>query len=423
MIDIKRIVDDIQKVRDGLLKRVTEKDLNLDEILNMYEKYKKVLSAYEAKRAEQKKYNEKMASIKDKSSDGFKKSVKDLKVLSDEVKKFEVQLNETKDKLDEMVAGLPNVPEEDIVAGGKENNEVIREWGEKRDFGFKVKDHTEVGEKLGILDFKRASKISGAQMPMYVGDGAVLEWALIDYFMKFHRKDGYVCIIPPHLLNEESAYVAGQLPKFKDDVYWTQDSQCLLPTAETALCNLHRDEVLDKADLPLKYFAYTPCYRREAGSYGKDERGLIRMHQFDKVEMFHYTTKEKSAGEFNDLVARAEKLVQGLGLTHRVSKLAAEDMSFGMARTYDVEVWLPYLDKWTEVSSISNAHDFQSRRGNVRYKDAEGKMEYTHTLNASGLATSRLMAALIETYQNEDGSLTVPEVLRDYVGKEKIEAS
>jgi seryl-tRNA synthetase len=392
----------------------------LEKILKLYEEYKDDLFKFEEKRSEQKGYNDKMAKL-EKGSDEFQEMIKKLKALSKEVQKLEEASDEKKAELDEMLSKLPNIPDDDIPAGGKENNEVIREWGEQKEYDFELKDHIELGESLGILDFKRASKISGAHMPMYRGDGALLEWAMIDYFMKQHIRDGYECVIPPHLLNEESAFVAGQLPKFRDDVYWTQDDQCLLPTAETALSNLYRGEIMKEDELPMKFFAYTPCYRREAGAYGKEDKGLMRIHQFNKVEMFQYTTPAKSAGAFDEMVAKGEQIVRDLGLRYRLSKLAAQDMAFGMARTYDIEVYLPYQKIWKEVSSASNAKDFQARRGNMRYRDTEaGEVEFVHTLNASGLATSRLMIAILETYQNKDGTVTVPEVLKGYVGKEKI---
>ena len=251
---------------------------------------------------------------------------------------------------------------------------------------------------------------------MYKGLGAQLEWALINYFISEHLKAGYEMIIPPNLVVRESAYAAGQLPKFEDDVYWVQDGLCLIPTAETVLTNMYRDEVLDEKDLPKKFFAYTPCYRREAGSYRANEKGLIRMHQFNKIEMYQFVKPEDANQAMNELLDRAEELVAGLGMHYRVVKLAAGDCSAGMAKTYDVEVYIPSIDKYYEVSSLSNARDYQARRGNMRYKREDGKLEYLNTLNASGLATSRLMVGLIETYQNEDGSIDIPEVLRPYMG-------
>ncbi|MBN1618058.1 serine--tRNA ligase [Candidatus Dojkabacteria bacterium] len=422
MLDIKYIAENLEEVKKALLKRVAEKDLKLEELLDVYEQSKKIRREYESKRAEQNDFNDKMSGLK-KGSDEFLALIADLKVISNQVKNLDDQALELENKVKAILENIPNIPADDVPAGGKENNKVLREWGEEKKFSFDIKDHIQLGTSLKTLDFDRASKISGAQMPMYVGDGAMLEWALVNYFIQKHNKDCYTCIIPPHLLNEESAYVAGQLPKFRDDVYWTQDKQCLLPTAETALCNFYRDEILEEDDLPKKMFAYTPCYRREAGTYGSEERGLVRMHQFDKVEMFQYVKPDDSPKALEELIGRAEQICQDLGLRHRVTMLAAEDVSFGMAKTCDVEVWFPFDKVWKEVSSVSNATEFQARRGNIRFREKDsGKLKFVHTLNGSGLATSRLMIAIMETYQQEDGSIEVPAVLRDYMGKDIIKA-
>lgn len=421
MIDIKRILEDKERVKTALLKRMNEDDLDLDTIVELYNKKKLMLADYEKIRAQQKSYNDKMASTK-KGSDDFKELVAMLKEKAEDVKEAGEKLEKIEKELKEKLDVLPNIPAEDVPAGGKESNEVTKEEGEKPSFDFEIKDHLEIAEKLGLLDMERAAKIAGASFSMYTDMGARLEWALINYFIGQHLSDGYRFILPPHLLTEESGYGAGQLPKFKEDVYWVQDGNFLLPTAETALANLYRDETLAEKDLPLKLFAYTPCYRREAGSYRAKERGLMRMHQFNKVEMFAYTTPAQSEATLEELLGKAEALVKGLGLHYRVVKLAAGDCSAGAAKTYDVEVWLPYLQQYYEVSSISNVTDYQARRGNIRFKpEKDGKPEYVHMLNASGLATSRLMVSLLETYQNADGSLTIPEVLRPLLGTDKIE--
>lgn len=415
MLDIKRIVEQKEEVQKGLLKRMNPEDINLDEIISLYEDRKKLQTEFDSARAEQNSFNEKMSKI-DKKGDEFKKLLEELKKKSEEVKGIEEKLRNTETELKSKVEVLPNVPDEDVVAGGKEKNEVVKEVGKKPEFSFAIRDHVELGTDLDIFDFERASKISGNNFSMYKGLGAQLEWALINYFISEHLKAGYEMIIPPNLVVRESAYAAGQLPKFEDDVYWVQDGLCLIPTAETVLTNMYRDEVLDEKDLPKKFFAYTPCYRREAGSYRANEKGLIRMHQFNKVEMYLFVKPEDANQAMDELVNRAEELVAGLGLHYRVVKLAAGDCSAGMAKTYDVEVYIPSIDKYYEVSSISNARDYQARRGNMRYKREDGKLEFLNTLNASGLATSRLMVALVETYQNEDGSIEVPEVLRPYMG-------
>ena len=420
MLDIKRIVEHKEEVQKGLLKRMNPEDFNLGEIISLYENKKSLQTEFDTKRAEQNSFNERMAK-EDKGSDAFKELVKELKELSEEVKEIETRLKEADEKLKSKLEVLPNVPDEDVVSGGKENNEVVKEVGRKPEYAFAIRDHVELGVDLGIFDFETASKVSGNNFSMYRGLGAQLEWALINYFISTHLDNGYEMIIPPNLVVRESAYTAGQLPKFEDDVYWVQDGLCLIPTSETVLTNIYRGDILNESDLPKKFFAYTPCYRREAGSYRANEKGLIRMHQFNKVEMFQYTSVEKSKESFEEMLNIAEELVAGLGLHYRVVKLAAGDCSAGMARTYDVEVYIPSMDTYYEVSSVSNSKDYQARRGNMRYKKADGKIEFLHTLNGSGLATSRLMVGLVETYQNEDGSVTIPEVLRPFMnGLSKI---
>jgi seryl-tRNA synthetase len=421
MIDIKRIVESKDEVEKALSKRMSVEDMHLDEIIDLYNKRKKILTEYESKRAQQNSFNTKMAGI-EKGSEEFKKLVSDLKLLSENVKELERNVDELTDKLTSLVEVLPNIPDDDVVAGQKEANQVIKVVGEKPVFDFPIKDHVELGESLGLFDLDRAVKMSGNNFVMYKGWGARLEWALLNYFIDSHLSDGYEMVLPPHIVGEKSGYTAGQLPKFKDDVYWLKDlDQFLIPTAETALDNLFRDEILNEKDLPKKYFSYTPCYRKEAGSYRANEKGLIRVHQFNKVEMYQYTIQEGSDLAFEELLQKAERLAADLGLHYRVSKLAAGDCSAPAARTYDVEVWLPAISQYYEVSSISNVRDYQARRGNMRYRKEDGSIEYMHTLNASGLATSRLMVALVETYQQKDGSILIPDVLRKYIGVDKIE--
>ncbi len=420
MLDIKRIVEDKQSVYKALLKRMNPEELDLDSIVELYENKKELIRKFEEKRATQNSFNGRMSKT-EKGSEEFLKLVGELKTLASEVKELEDQLREVDTRLKEKLEVLPNIPDEDVVAGGKENNTEVRSEGSKPNFEFERKDHVQLGEELGLFDFERATKMSGSNFSLYKGMGARLEWALINYFVDEHIKDGYEMILPPHIVGEQSGYTAGQLPKFKEDVYWLEgENQFLIPTSETVLTNLFRDEILKEEELPKKYFSYTPCYRKEAGSYRANERGLIRVHQFNKVEMYQFTKPEDSDKAFEELVSKAESLVRGLGLHYRISKLAAGDCSAGAARTYDVEVWLPAIAQYYEVSSISNVRDYQSRRGNMRYKTEEGT-KFVHTLNASGLATSRLMVAILETYQQRDGSIVVPEVLRKYMGVDKIE--
>jgi len=421
MIDIKKIVEETEIVKQGLLKRIDSDKLDLNGIIALYEKRKQIQTQYDTKRGEQNGFNEQMSKV-EKGSDEFKKLVTDLKAKAEEVKALEVELKNAEAELKAKMEVLPNIPEEDVVAGGKENNEVIKMVGEKPTFDFPIKDHVELGKNLGMFDFETASKVSGTNFSMYRAMGARLEWALINFFISEHNKSGYEMVIPPNLVVEQSAYAAGQLPKFKEDVYWVQDGLCLVPTAETVLTNIYRDDLLEEKDLPKKFFAYTPCYRREAGTYRASEKGLIRVHQFNKVEMYQFVAEDKSKEAFEELVAKAEDLVKKLGLHYRVVKLAAGDCSAGAARTYDIEVYMPAMDTYYEVSSVSNVTDYQARRGNMKYKPADGgKPKYMHTLNGSGLATSRLMVALVETYQQKDGSIIVPEVLRPFMGVDKIE--
>jgi seryl-tRNA synthetase len=422
MIDIKKILEEKEATKQSLLKRLSEKEFDLDKIEELYQKKKELQQQFDTKRAEQNKYNDKMATI-DKSGQEFKDLLEELKKKSEEIKKVEAELREAEKELVLRLEVLPNLPEEDVPAGGKENNEDIKVVGEKPTFDYEIKDHVQLAEELGLLDLERASKISGSNFSMYTGIGARLEWALINFFIDEHIKAGYEMIIPPNLVVRESAYTTGQLPKFEEDVYWTKDGLCLIPTAETVLTNIYRDEILEEKTLPQKFFAYTPCYRKEAGSYRANEKGLIRMHQFNKVEMYQFTTEEKSEEALEELREKAESLVEKLGLHYKTVKLAAGDCSGAAAKTYDVEVWIPTIEQYYEVSSISNVRDYQARRGNMRYRGEDGEIRYLHTLNASGLATSRLMVAILETYQQKDGSIVVPKVLRKYMGgTKKIEA-
>jgi len=421
MIDIKRILEDKEATKQALLKRLSEKEFDLDKIVELYQRKKELQHQFDTKRSQQNKYNDKMATI-DKGSQEFKGLLEELKKESEETKKIEAGLREAERELTSKLEVLPNLPDEDVPAGGKENNEDIKVVGEKPTFDFEIKDHVQLAENLGLLDLERASKISGSNFSMYTGMGARLEWALINFFIDEHIQAGYEMVIPPNLVVRESAYTAGQLPKFEEDVYWTKEGLCLIPTAETVLTNIYRDEIVNEEDLPKKFFAYTPCYRKEAGSYRANEKGLIRMHQFNKVEMYQFTTEEKSEEALEELRGRAENLVEKLGLHYKTVKLAAGDCSGAAAKTYDVEVWIPTIEQYYEVSSISNVRDYQARRGNMRYRTESGEIKYLHTLNASGLATSRLMVAMLETYQQQDGSIVIPEVLRKYIGGiEKIE--
>jgi seryl-tRNA synthetase len=417
MIDTKLIEEKPQYVKEALAKKGW--DFDPQPVLGLLAKRKALLKEVEINKAEQNKLSATVPALK-KAGGNVQEVFGKVRELASAIKAKEEELGKVEAELKAQIEVLPNLPDLDLLAGGKENNHPIYSFGKKPSFeGFVPKNHVELCESLGLVDYKRAAKISGTATWIYTGLGARLEWALINYFIDSHLKDGYEFILPPHILNEDSGYTAGQFPKFKEDVFWlegTEPKKFLLPTAETALVNLHRNEILSFDELPKKYFAYTPCYRREAGSYRTEERGMIRGYQFNKVEMVQYTAEDASDVAFEELVNKAKKLVEGLGLTYQVDKLAAGDCSHSMARTYDIEVWIPSMNVYKEVSSVSNARDYQARRGMIRYKDHEGKVHYCHTLNGSGLATSRIIPAIVEQFQQADGSVIVPEILRPFMG-------
>ena len=420
MIDIRLIRETPDEVKAKIKKREINLDHVVDEILEVDARRREEMGRLEAKKAEQNAASKKIPQIKKQGGDATEIMAR-MKELVAEIKEGSTKVSELEEKQNELLLALPNLPDEAVCAGGKERNEPLRFYGEKPVFGFPMKNHVELCESLGLIDYQRGAKIAGAGSWVYRGWGARLEWALLNFFINEHIADGYEFVLPPHMLNYECGYVAGQFPKFGDEVYCIanptrSDKKFMLPTAETALVNLHRDEVLPLDELPRKYIAYTPCYRREAGSYRSEERGMIRGHQFNKVEMVQYTAPEQSDEAFDELVGKAERIVRELGLHYRLSKLAAGDCSFSMARTYDIEVWIPSMEIYKEVSSASNARDYQARRGNVKFRGEDKKLHLVHTLNASGLATSRVIPAIVEQYQNEDGSVTVPEVLRPYLG-------
>lgn len=424
MLDIKLIRTQPDQVKADLQKR--EKDFGgvIDAILALDEKRRALIAETDEMKAKQNAASKKIPAMK-KAGEDTAAVMAEMKELAEQIKGQDGKLAEIEEELRTQMLSLPNLPDEDVAAGGKEQNEELRVFGTKPVFDFAIKDHMELSEGLGLIDYKRGAKLGGSGAWVYRGLGARLEWALLNYFIAQHLADGYELVLPPHMLTWECGFVAGQFPKFAEDVFeianpTSEDRKFMLPTAETALVNLHRDEMMAEGEFPKKYIAYTPCYRREAGSYRSEERGMIRGHQFNKVEMVQYTTAEGSDAAFAEMVGKAERLVQDLGLHHRVSKLAAGDVSASMARTYDIEVWIPSMEIYKEVSSASNAREFQARRGNMRYKDSEGKVRFVHTLNASGLATSRIFPAMLEQCQNADGSVTIPEVLRPYVGTDVI---
>jgi seryl-tRNA synthetase len=423
MIDINLIREKPEWVREQLLKRID--DVDFSGLLLWDEKKRDLMQKNETMRAERNSVTEKIAELK-RNKQNADSEISSMRKLGEKIAKTDALITETEQRIFDFLSALPNIPLPEVVAGGKEANRVIASFGKKPELNFKWQAHPEIATRLGLIDYERAAKISGAKTWIYTGVGAMLEWALLNYFIDFHIANGYQFIMPPHLLNWESGYSAGQFPKFADDVFITdfdpdpKKSKFLLPTAETALLNLHRNEIIPTTALPIKYFGYSPCYRKEAGSYRTDERGMIRGYQFNKVEMFIYCLPNDSEKYFAELLRNAQKLAEGLGLHFNTVALGAGDCSAGMAKTCDIEVFIPSMAGYKEVSSVSNATDFQCRRANIRTKDANGKSILLYTLNASGLATSRLIPAILEQFQNADGSVTIPDALHKYMHGIKV---
>ena len=427
MIDIKLIKENPEEIIKRFKIKGKDAEADIKRILELDGMRRSFISETEALKAEQNKENKLIPTYKKEGKDVTEIFAK-LKEIGNKSKEIDAELKKVEAEYTSLMLSLPNLPDPDLKEGGKENNEPLRYFGEPKKFDFEPKNHVDLCTSLGLIDYERGTKLSGNGFWIYRGMGARLEWALLNYFIETHLNNGFELVLVPHMLGYECGLTAGQFPKFANEVYWLEQSddderrRFMLPTAETALVSLHRDEILREEDLPKKYISYTPCFRREAGSYRSDERGMVRGHQFNKVEMVQYTTKEGSDAAFEELVANAENLVKGLGFHFRTVKLAAEDCSASMARTYDIEIQIPSMNGYKEVSSVSNARDYQARRGMMRYKTADGKIEYCHTLNGSGLATSRILPALVEQNQNADGSVNVPDVLRKYVGCDVIKA-
>ncbi len=435
MLDIKKIKEDPAAVKAGLKAKEVDCDAIVDKILELDVQIRGLKTSTEGKTAQKNKVAKENGKLfgqkKGAEKQGLDTADIDAQIEANKAESIRLDNDIADDaaKLKDLnvefrvaMLSLPNLPDSDLLPGGKENNEPLRYVGKKPEFDFEPKHHVDLCQNLGLIDYERGVKLAGAGNWMYTGMGARLEWALLNYFIETHTADGYDFILPPHMLEYQCGETAGQFPKFADEVYKianpTDDrTHYMLPTAEAALCSIYRDEILSEADLPKKLFAYTPCFRREAGSHRADERGMVRGHQFNKVEMFQFCKPEDSDAAFEELVTKAEKLVEGLGFHFRTVKLAAGDCSASMARTYDIEILIPSMDGYKEVSSVSNARDYQARRGNIRFRREEtGKPEFLHTLNGSGLATSRIFPALVEQNQRADGSIVVPEVLRKYLG-------
>ena len=435
MLDIRKIKENPDAIKAGMKAKEVDCDAIIDKILELDVAVRGLKTSTETKTAEKNKLSKENGKLFGQKK-GAEKRGEDTSAIDAQIAanmaasvKIDEAIADDKAKLKELDAelrqnmyALPNMPDADLLPGGKENNEPLRYIGEKHSFDFEPKHHVDLCTDLGLIDYERGVKLAGGGNWMYTGMGARLEWALLNYFIDTHTADGYDFILPPHMLEYQCGLTAGQFPKFADEVFKIANHPTeggtfyMLPTAEAALASVYRDEILTEADLPKKFFAYTPCFRREAGSHRADERGMVRGHQFNKVEMFQFTTPEGSDEAFEELVKKAENLVAGLGLHFRTVKLAAGDCSASMARTYDIEILIPSMNGYKEVSSVSNARDYQARRGNIRYRRADGKIDFVHTLNGSGLATSRIFPAIVEQNQRADGSIVVPEVLRKYLG-------
>lgn len=423
MLDISRIRENPKKIEEKLRSR--DKSISIDDILNFDRERRNLLNEIEEKRHERNEGSQKIGNLKKEGKDEqASQLIEEMSDLGEEIDEKEEKLEEVERKLQSKMEELPNVPHESVpVSDDEEDKVILEEYGSKPEFDFSPKNHLQLGEKLNLLDFEKGAKIAGSRFPFYTGRGATLEMALIQLMFFFQVKhNDYLPIFPPFLGTEESFYTSAQLPKFSEDVYsCPKDELYLNPTAESILVNVHREEILGPSALPKKYVAYTTCFRREAGSYGEEERGLIRTHQFNKVELFHFVKPGNSYDTLEVLIENAKSVIEELGLHFRVAKLPTCDLAQQAAKTIDLEIWLPGQGEYYEVSSCSNCEDFQSRRGNIRYRpEKEGKPRYLHTLNGSGLATSRLLAAILENNQNPDGSVDVPEPLGDITGFDVI---
>lgn len=421
MLDIKFIRENSESVKQALKNRNLK--LDLDAFIKLDTQRREILSKLEELRAKRNKANDEISTLLKGEKDA-KDKINSMKAVSGEITGLENEIREIESQLDKIILTIPNVPHSSIPVGDPAKNTVVRSWGEKKQFSFKPLSHIDLAQNLDIIDFNRATKITGSNFVLYKGWGAKLERALINFMLDLHTsKHGYTEVFPPFLVNRASMLGTGQLPKLEEDMYKLKDDDLfLIPTAEVPVTNIFRDEILDGDKLPVYYTAYTACFRREAGTYGKDTRGLIRVHQFDKVEMVKFVRPENSYAELEKLLKDAEDVLQILELPYRVLLLATQDLSFSASKCYDLEAYAPGLDKWLEVSSCSNFESFQARRANIRFRKKEDKrVDFVHTLNGSGVALARTVAAILENYQQEDGSILIPKALRGYLdGKERI---
>lgn len=424
MLDLRLLRNDPEMVKAALRKRGDETLLSaIDEVLAQDESRRMAIAQVEELKARRNAVSKEIGALKRKGEDA-EAIILEMREVGEKIQELDATVSSSEERIREILLGIPNMPHPSVPEGGEEANVVVREWGEKHTFPFEPKPHWELGEDLGILDLPRGAKISGSGFPLLKGKGARLQRGLVDYMLDLHTtQHGYQELRVPYLVTAESMTGTGQLPKFAEESYVTQrDELWLIPTAEVPITNLHRDEILSLEELPVRYTAYTPCFRREAGAAGKDTRGLLRVHQFDKVELVRYEAPERSLEALEELTGEAEAVLKALGLTYRVLLLAAGDLGASSAMTYDLEVWAPGVGKWLEVSSCSVFTDYQARRANLRFRRGSGeKPEFVHTLNGSALALPRLMVALLEGYQEEDGSVALPEPLHDYVGFSRLD--
>lgn len=427
MLDIKYIVANPEEVKKRLSLRKPELAAQIDEVLGKYASYKTVLAKVEELRAKRNEMSKSIGKIKKEQGDeAAKQAMAEVGKLKEEMAAKEGEMEPLKAEIDNLLLSIPNMPNEKIPVGASDadNPEYIACSIPLPKFDFKPLDHQSVGEKLGILDFEAAAALSGSRFALFKGDGARLERAIISFMLDLHAKKGYTEVLPPVIVNEDILIGTGQLPKFREDMYELtgEPKQFLISTAEIPLTNLNRIRVVPEAELPIKLTAYSPCFRKESGTYGKDTRGLIRNHQFDKVELVMLSKPEDSYKMLEIMVSDAQDVLKALGIPYHVVELCSGDIGFSSAKTYDIEVWMPSENRFREISSCSNCLDFQARRMGLRFKNAQGKQEYVHTLNGSGLAVGRTFAAILENFQQADGSVIIPEALRPYFGKDKIEA-
>ncbi len=422
MLDIKLIREDANAVKAALAKRNKDYNALIDEILDIDAKRREVSSRADTMRNEQNKANKQIPVVKQMGGD-IKAIMDEMKALSDKIKECTQEVNELEERQKTLLLNIPNTPNSEVPAGADDTqNPEVRKTGTPPSFAFEPKPHWELGSALGILDPETAAKVTGARFHFIKGLGARLERSVVSYYLNTHTEHGYTEIFPPFLVNRASMTGTGQLPKFEEDAYKiTNEDYFLIPTAEVPVTNMHRDEIIDGARLPISYAAYSACFRGEVGAAGRDQKGVIRQHQFNKVELVKFAKPEQSYEELEKLTNDAERVLQGLGLAYRVVCLCGGDLGFSSAKTYDIEVWMPSYNRYVEISSCSNFESYQARRANIRYKDSQqDKAQFVHTLNGSGVAVGRTVAAILENYQNADGSITVPEVLRSYMGTDII---